>query len=77
MTPVGDLPALALRGSFELFKWVPRVTLRSGYSDGLTLGVDLGMDYFMWRQISVRSRMGWSNHKGLDAGLGFAWFPFD
>ena len=77
VTRLGALPELALRGSFELLKWVPRVTLRTGYSDDLTFGVDLGMDYFMGRQISLRSRVGWGTSRGLDAGLGFAWFPFD
>ena len=77
VTRLGELPELALRGSFELFKWVPRVTIRSGYSEDLTFGADFGMDYFMGRQMSVRSRIGWSRQKGLDAGLGFAWFPFD
>jgi hypothetical protein len=70
-------PQLAMRGSFELFRWVPRLTLRAGYLDQLTWGVDAGYDYFVMRQMSVRLRAGWGSDEGLEGGLGLAWFPFD
>ena len=70
-------PQLAMRGSFELFRWVPRLTLRAGYLDQLTVGVDAGYDSFVMRQMSVRLRAGWGSDEGLEGGLGLAWFPFD
>ena len=73
----GLLPQLALRGSFELFKWVPRLTLRSGFSDSLTFGADFGIDYFVQRQISLRARAGWGSLEGFEGAAGIAWFPFD
>lgn len=70
-------PQLGFRASFELLKWVPRLTLRTGLYGGLTWGVDGGFDYFFGRQMSVRTRLGWGTKEGFEGGLGLAWFPFD
>ena len=70
-------PQVGFRASFELLKWVPRLTLRTGFYDGLTWGIDGGFDYFFSRQLSMRTRLGYGAKEGLEGGLGFAWFPFD
>jgi len=70
-------PQVGFRASFELLKWVPRLTVRTGFYEGLTWGFDGGFDYFFSRQMSMRTRLGWGAKEGLEAGLGLAWFPFD
>jgi hypothetical protein len=61
-------PALVFRGGLDIFQLVPRLDLSVGYAQGLTWAVNMGVDYFVMRQVALRAAGGvplaWASRVG-------------
>ena len=63
-----------LRGSLEVFRTVPRLSLGYGTQGVLT---SLMLDRFLTRRSSLRGEVGWRSSGGFFGQIGVGIFPFD
>jgi hypothetical protein len=65
------------RLSLDIFRTVPRLGIFAGYRDGLSIGAEAAVDWFLNRHFALRSA-GSIDHRGrVDARLGVVWLPWE